>query len=239
MTFLIVDAGNTRIKTALYSEGLRKNTRIFTNNELTSFASYLSEIRFDRSIVSSVVDAKETENILQLLPSSTILLSHNTPIPIEVHYDSRVNLGKDRLANAVAAFQKAKQNAVVIDVGTCIKFDVITAEGNHLGGSISPGLQMRFYAMHKHTRNLPLLNNLSATKLIGNSTVNSMTSGVMNGAKYEIEGMINSYQEKFKDLVIFATGGDVGKLDLNAELPIIYDEHLTLDGLYEILQIQS
>lgn len=239
MNDLVIDAGNTRIKIAIYCKSKKYDVRCFPSSDKNACFNFLDTVDYQRAIVSSVLNLDATNELLSHLNSNTLLLQETTTVPIAFDYHSRQTLGKDRLANAVYAHLKAKKNALIIDVGTCIKFDFISAEGMYKGGSISAGLQMRFTAMHEHTGNLPLLNNLTATKLIGNSTVNSMTSGVMNGAKYEIEGMIVAYQKEFKDLVIFATGGDVTKLDLNSSLPLIYDEHLTLNGLYEILQYQQ
>lgn len=238
MRRLVVDAGNTRIKIGLFCGSTLCDLKTYVLKDKKECFNFLKDISYDYAILSSVLSQEQTNEILEQLTASAILLTEATIIPITIDYDSRSTLGKDRLANAVAAFQLVKKNALIIDVGTCVKFDFVNNEGIYLGGSISPGLQMRFTAMHEHTENLPLLKNIHATKLIGNSTVNSMTSGVMNGAKHEIEGMIKAYQQEFKDLVIFATGGDVKKLELDQSLPIIYDEHLTLNGLYEILQKQ-
>jgi type III pantothenate kinase len=238
MKILVVDAGNTRIKVGTFYESTLCDVSSFLMKDKKECFDYLKSLTYDQSILSSVLSEEKTNEILQQLNSSAISLTEITKIPISIEYESRTTLGKDRLANAVAAYQKAKKNVLVIDVGTCVKFDFVNNNGAYLGGSISPGLQMRFSAMHEHTENLPLLKNINPTKLIGNSTVNSMNSGVMNGTKYEIEGMIKAYQHEFKDLVIFATGGDVGIVELDQSFPIIYEEHLTLNGLYEILQKQ-
>lgn len=238
MRSLVVDAGNTRIKIAAYLFSELYDLHVFPFGEREKWQDFLKNAVYDTAIVSSVLNDRQTAELMSCVEDG-LLLSENTPVPVTVEYDSRRTLGKDRLANAVAAYEKSRTNALVVDIGTCIKFDFVTSEGIFRGGSISPGLQMRFSAMHEFTGNLPLLKNKVPTKLIGNSTVNSMTSGVMNGAKYEIEGMINAYLEEFKDLVIFVTGGDADKLDLSALAPLNYDEHLTINGLYSILQKQN
>jgi type III pantothenate kinase len=97
---------------------------------------------------------------------------------------------------------------------------------------------MRYKAMHDYTGKLPLIKNSYPTKLIGDSTVNSMMSGVMNGIKYEIEGMIQAYQQEYKDLVIFVTGGDAKAIEINTTSTLFYDEDLTINGLYKILHYQ-
>lgn len=238
MRSLVVDAGNTRIKIAVYLFSELYDLHVFSFGERKKWQDFLKDAVYDTAIVSSVLNEQQTSELMACLEGG-LLLSENTPVPVTVEYDSRRTLGKDRLANAVAAYERSKTNVLVVDIGTCIKFDFVSNEGIFRGGSISPGLQMRFSAMNEFTGNLPLLKNKVPTKLIGNSTVNSMTSGVMNGAKYEIEGMINAYLEEFKDLVIFVTGGDSDKLDLSVLAPLNYDEHLTINGLYSILQKQD
>jgi len=238
MRSLVVDAGNTRIKIAVYLFSELYELTVFPFGEKEKWQDFLKEVTYDIAIVSSVLNEHQTAELMSFVKDG-LLLSENTPVPVTVEYDSRRTLGKDRLANAVAAYEKSRTNALVVDIGTCIKFDFVTSKGVFRGGSISPGLQMRFSAMHEFTGNLPLLKNKVPTKLIGDSTVNSMTSGVMNGAKYEIEGMINAYLKEFKDLVIFVTGGDADKLNLSVSAPLNYDEHLTINGLYSILQKQN
>lgn len=239
MKELVIDAGNTRIKIAIFIDSTLYTLNTFPSTDINTYIDFLKNTTYDKAILSSVLDSSTTNFIISHLQDTVVVLTKDTPIPFQIEYNSRETLGKDRLANTAALFGKTTQNALAIDFGTCIKFDFLTAEKYYLGGSISPGLQMRFRAMNEFTGKLPLLNNLTPTKLIGDSTVNSMTSGVMNGAKYEIEGMINAYQQNFKDLVIFVTGGDALVLDLNSVAPLIYDEHLTINGLYTILRYQN
>ena len=234
MLSIVLDVGNTRVKVGIYNLSKLVEVKQFSLSD-NDFLAFIHQFDYQFALVSSVVDDVTTKTILDNL-KNPLLLSAETKIPITVEYDSLQTLGKDRLANAIYASQHAKGNALVIDVGTCIKFDFVAANGIYQGGSIAPGLKMRFVAMYEHTGKLPNIKNFKPTKLIGDSTVNSMMSGVLNGAKYEIEGMIYAFQSKYKDLTIFATGGDVRLLNLDSSLPIIYDEHLTINGLYQILQ---
>lgn len=235
MKSLIIDAGNTRIKAATYLQSKCYDIQYFQLSDLNFFFDFLKKNHFDHVILCSVLQNEDTQKIISEL-KNPIILTKDTKLPLKFDYDSRQTLGKDRIANAVYGAKATNSNCLIIDIGTCIKFDFVSSDKTYLGGSISPGLQMRFTAMHEHTGKLPLLKNITPTKLIGNSTVNSMTSGVMNGAKFEIEGMINAYQKDFKDLVIFVTGGDAKALKLESSTPLIYDEHLTLNGLFYILQ---
>lgn len=236
MTSLIIDAGNTRIKLATYVNDLLKT--VYSFDDLEEFINHIKQLTYNNALVSSVLDDNATHKIYSALHSA-ILLNEKTPLPIQIDYDSITTLGKDRIANAVFANQFAsKSNVLIIDMGTCIKFDFVKMNGIYKGGSISPGLFMRFKAMHHYTGKLPLINNFKKTKLIGHSTVNSMVSGVVNGIQYEIEGMINQYKKEFKDLIIFATGGDMHYFDFFEDLHIQQDEHLTINGLYTILKKQ-
>src|SRR5690606_17210513 len=118
-------------------------------------------------------------------------LTQKSPLPIVNAYSTPETLGNDRLANAVAANTMfPDQNCLVIDIGTCLKFDFVNAENKYLGGSISPGYQMRFRALHTYTEKLPLISPKHPNELIGSSTETSIRSGVYNGLLNEIEGMI-------------------------------------------------
>jgi type III pantothenate kinase len=238
MKALVIDAGNTRIKVATFNKSTLLATKHFSINQLNECLSELSEQVVDYAILSSVLADDQTLLIKQAVQIPLVILDAQTPVPIQIDYDSKATLGKDRLANAVAIHTLTNKDALAIDLGTCIKFDFVSKNGIYLGGSISPGLQMRYKAMHDYTGKLPLIKNSYPTKLIGDSTVNSMMSGVMNGIKYEIEGMIQAYQQEYKDLVIFVTGGGAKAIEINTTSTLFYDEDLTINGLYKILHYQ-
>jgi type III pantothenate kinase len=108
-----------------------------------------------------------------------------------------------------AAHAYPAQNSLVIDGGTCITYDFVDSDLNYYGGSISPGLKMRYNALNYYTAALPVVNANSAfDKISGNNTQSAITSGVQNGIKYELEGFINSYKQNKNQLNIILTGGD-------------------------------
>ena len=123
---------------------------------------------------------------------------------------------------------------VSIDIGTCIKFDLISKNDGYLGGSIAPGINLRYRSLNDYTGKLPLLFNKSATQLVGNDTNSSIQSGVLNGMNAEINGLIKMYTEQYSDLTFFMTGGDARYFDLDSKNDIFADENLTLIGLFEI-----
>ncbi len=187
-------------------------------------------------IISSVASINETlGNYLQDRASSTFLNSE-TPLPIINDYLSPETLGNDRIANVVGAKSVfPNHNALVIDLGTCMKFDFITDKGVYKGGAISPGLNMRYKALHQFTDQLPLIEPVDVADLIGNSTINSINSGVFNGMLAEIKGIIYQYKLLSTDLKVILTGGDLRFFSIHLKNDIFAAPYLTLEGLNEIL----
>ena len=235
---LVVDAGNTRIKVALYQGTQLAEIHFFNNEELAALKSFFLDVRFHEAIVSSVRNSKQTQWILQLLQGAKLFnsLSH---FPVEISYQTPETLGADRLANAIGAYANAKGNCLVVDIGTCIKFDFVNQAGVYLGGSISPGIQLRYKAMHQFTGALPLVENTDPAKLIGQSTVECMHIGVIRGIDREIRAFISDYEAEYQDLTIFVTGGDAQHFDFGSKNNIFVDENLTLTGLFITLQTHA
>jgi type III pantothenate kinase len=234
----VIDAGNTRLKIAQFDgdDLLWVKAYDWNNDELLS---ELSGIHDDNIIFSSVAEEEKNAVILsQLTPD--LIFSHTTQTPIDLStYKTVDTLGLDRIANAVAANHFAEnKHILVIDCGTCIKFDLVV-EGNYKGGSISPGIQMRFKALNEFTGKLPLIKSESSPntiEVIGDSSSASIKSGVMHGTQWEIEGFITHYAKNYEDLTIFLTGGDAKLFDLHNKNCIFVDSYLTLKGLLIILK---
>ena len=158
-------------------------------------------------------------------------------LPVKLLYKTPETLGNDRLANSCGAWKLNKnRNSLVIDMGTCIKYDFVTLTGEYQGGSISPGLVMRYKALTQFTGQLPYFKpNEDFPALTGQSTETSMRSGVENGILEEIKGIINRYREVFDQTDIILTGGDHNKFVDKLKSPIFVAPNLTLIGLKEIL----
>ena len=135
--------------------------------------------------------------------------------------------------------QFPKTMFLIIDAGTCITYDFITNDNEYLGGAISPGIQMRYQSLHNLTANLPLLSTEMPENILGNSTNDSMHSGVVFGVIKEIDGVIDEYQEKYKDLTVILTGGDANFLSKQLKSSIFANSNFLLEGLNFILQINS
>lgn len=242
---LIVDIGNTRVKVAVYQKDKMIAFDVFdlkdARKKILFFFEKFSEIRF--SILSSVV--KQVEEVEELLKERTtfFVLNHDLAVPFMNGYGSPETLGVDRIALAAAAFHSYKyQNALVVDAGTCITYDFITKEGVYKGGAISPGLQMRFRAMNSYTSKLPLIDVLDLTNFdpqidfLGNSTQQSMVSGVCIGVLAEIESFIAKIKKEYKDLTVILTGGDSNFLSKRLKNSIFANSNFLLEGLNVILE---
>jgi type III pantothenate kinase len=235
---LVLDIGNSRVKAGVFNGRELIHVSAFATsqtNELKKILQSFPNIRF--AIVSSVlIHAKELINILTN-KINCVEFNFNTKIPIKNNYLSPETLGNDRLAAAVgAAFRFPTKNCLIIDAGTCIKYDFLNAEGEFIGGAISPGLEMRFKALNNFTDRLPLLvPNPDFDELTGKTTAESILCGVQLGVLQEMKGMISLYKEKYSDLQCVITGGDWQFFENDLKNSIFAAPFLLLEGLNEIL----
>ncbi|MBK6524615.1 MAG: type III pantothenate kinase [Crocinitomicaceae bacterium] len=234
---LVIDQGNTAVKIALFEGDKLISKAAIENNQPTELAEWLQTHVAGpvNSITSSVVNQALDLSSIQI--NSGLKLNSKVPLPIQIDYKSPDTLGNDRLANACGIWKlNPKKNSLAIDLGTCIKYDLVTAEGVYKGGAISPGLAMRYRSLHEFTAKLPLVQNDQTPQVIGTDTKSSLVSGVELGISYEINGFIERYSEDFSDLTIFMTGGDLNHFDKGIKNRIFANPDLTLIGLNEILQ---
>lgn len=234
---LVIDQGNTLFKVGLFNENELISSNKFQYSENNAFIEWLAKkTSADLNIlISSVVD--QTINLESIKINHLILLNKSTSIPIENIYNTPNTLGNDRLANAIGAWSlNPKGNSLVIDLGTCIKYDLINENGQYLGGNISPGLQMRYKSLEYFTHQLPLINSSTEEINYGKDTETSIRCGVQSGIENEINGFIERYKEMFSDLTIFMTGGDAKFFDKSIKNHIFANSNLTLIGLNEILK---
>ncbi|MBK7130884.1 MAG: type III pantothenate kinase [Crocinitomicaceae bacterium] len=235
-----IDQGNTATKIGIFEDKILREVQAFSKDNHAQALDYLeSVIHKDSSIIlSSVADVDLDINFLK--PKYLIKFSHLTSIPIINQYKTPETLGKDRLANAVAAWSMSKgKNSLVIDCGTCIKYDVVDAKGNYFGGAISPGLHMRYRSLHDYTGKLPMIESTTNTITTGTNTTESIQAGVENGILDEINGFINRYTQQYSDLTIFMTGGDLPHFEKAFKNSIFAIPELTLTGLNEILRYHA
>ena len=165
-----------------------------------------------------------------------LYLSHQTPVPVTMAYATPETLGMDRLAAVIGGREMYKERAVmVIDIGTCITYDYLDGEGVFHGGVISPGVELRYKAMHDYTARLPLLSDREPTVLVGDSTRAAMHSGVINGIVGEIEYMISQFLLKSPDLKVIITGGGAKTFETQIKADIFVALEIVLVGLNRVL----
>ncbi|HNY02052.1 MAG TPA: type III pantothenate kinase [Bacteroidales bacterium] len=234
---LVLDFGNTRVKLALF-EGeetvLEQDLAGLSPEELVRFLGEYPGI--DASILSSVITLPE--EIGKILSSRTffIRLDENTPVPVINRYTTPSSLGKDRLAAAVGgASLFPSRDVLVITAGTALTFDFVNAAGEYIGGSISPGMQMRFRALHTFTDRLPLLSFREPVGLAGDSTDDSILSGVVNGMAAEIAGIAAAYGSKYPGLQVILSGGDLNYFVKRLKISIFARPNIVVYGLRKIL----
>ena len=207
--FLTIDIGNTKAKYAVFNDKNIVETDVF--NPLSDDLKHLLQRHpnINKGIISSVGGMVQ-DCLRQLENIEVIVLNSETRLPFALTYKEKSKIGADRLALVAAAYaERPHQNSLVIDIGTCITYDILTADDRHLGGPISPGMQLRFKTMHEHTALLPLCEpTRDELKLICDDTVECLQSGVQLGILHEIKEFIRLYSLKFNDLSVFITGGD-------------------------------
>lgn len=233
---LIVDIGNTRVKTALFKGSNLLEYRVYDSaNAALLDKNFISQAK--NAIIGSVVDDKgEFYNAIKAIVP-TIVFSSETKIPLINLYKSASTLGSDRLAASIGAYYlHPNSNVLVIDAGTCIKYNFTNSKNEYLGGAISPGLKMKLKALETFTSKLPLVDiDFSFNELIGNNTQNSILSGVLNGSVAEIDGIITNYKNQFSDIICILTGGDSEYLAKRLKNAIFAHQNLVLKGLNDIL----
>ncbi len=240
---LVIDIGNSFVKSAVFD-----GTQILDLKKNTDFTFQIVDDLLEKhntinaAILSSV--RKDSPNPEYFLERKLrfISLDFRTPLPFLNHYSTPETLGKDRIA-VVAGAQSLfpNQNVLVIDAGTSITYDLLTAKGDYLGGGISPGIQMRFDALHTLTGKLPLVNAEleKDIDLVGNSTKKAILTGVQNGVLQEVDGIIEQYKLDFPELKIVICGGDNKYFDKYLKNNIFAAPNLVLQGLMKILQFNE
>jgi type III pantothenate kinase len=232
---ICIDSGNTRVKYGIFT-----GPDFVTAGEVDTteaLPDLMKQYQVQHAIMASV---RRPENIPLAVPGKIIWLSHETPVPIQNQYGTPATLGMDRLAAVVGAnYFFPEQDCLVIDAGTCITFDYIDRNKKYFGGSISPGLTMKFKALHTFTGRLPLVEqtekNAEQVPLVGQNTVACLQSGVLNGTLAEVDGMIAAYLKQSPDLITVMCGGDAPFFETNLKARIFAVPDLVLIGLNRIL----
>ena len=205
----------------------------------SSFADYLSRSKITSCIISSTSIIPEwltTELELNGVKYIHIMNGH-TPLPVVNLYKTPETLGTDRISSVIGAFYEMGCSSAIlcIDSGTALTYDIINANGEYIGGNISPGLDMRFNSLHRFTSRLPLVSPEGELNETGTSTESAIRNGVIQGIRYEILGYISHFRKKFPGLKVFFTGGSMEYYADISKKYIFADKNIVLKGLNIIL----
>jgi type III pantothenate kinase len=235
LKYVVVDAGNSTIKWAEYVSGRTEAVR--TSNSWNTELMDVCRSAQERCLISSVRDIPN-DFLVELQDSGSLFLTHRLPLPIGVNYDTPETLGVDRIASAAAAHHRFPgENILIIDAGTCITADLLTADGVFQGGLIAPGINMRIKAMHQFTDHLPEVQPTTSITYPGKSTKESLIVGSVNSAVAEMVTLIQQLKSQYGDIRVVVTGGDLSYFDKHLKNEIFASPNLVLDGLYQILKI--
>lgn len=239
-TTVCFDFGNTRLKCAVFA-----GKEIIATEEITEGTPAAIELLLEKyqpqfSILSSVIDHDAAIEDLLTERTKFHKLDHNSKYPITTPVGKPETIGADRLALCVAAVSLyPEQHNLVIGLGSCITFNFVNKFHEFLGGSISPGLEMRFKAMHHFTAKLPLIQASAEFPLIGYDTKTNMLSGVILGMSKEIDGIIDLYCEKYANFNVLLTGGNMGFFAAHLKNKIFAHPNLIFNGLYAISEFNN
>lgn len=239
---IVIDIGNSLTKVGIFEKGelveaiCYDRLDVFRLNNLRSVYPDL-----DRAILSSV--AGLDDGLLKVLRNefdTFIEFDCKTPVPVENLYESKDTLGPDRIAAVVGGVTLfPEKDLLVIDAGTAITFDLVDKNNRFLGGNISPGLNMRFRALHEFTQKLPAISYSTDWQDIGKTTEAAIRAGVQNGLIFEIDGMIDHIHKEWPDCQVILTGGDSFFFDRKLKNAIFVKFEITLIGLNRILEYNA
>lgn len=236
---LAVDVGNTRVKAAVFKGNTLFEIVVFVKAELKkNIQNILKKHENIANLVVSSVSDVEKDSFSDFKNVVNIhFVSHNDLFPFVNCYKTPQTLGIDRMVLALGAMLEfPKKNRLVIDAGTCVTYDFIDEKDNYIGGAISPGLRLRYEALHAYTAKLPLLTLEDPENLIGKSTSESIHSGVVNGLVCEIDGFINEYKAQYSNFIIILTGGDTVFLAKRLKNTIFANSNFLLESLNQTFQ---
>lgn len=232
---ICIDIGNTSAKIGFFDEDELLDVKL--NIADRGVVKIIKESNPDNVLISSVRKGIGKIIDMSMKTANTLVLDYSTPLPITNSYQSPKTLGVDRIAGAVGAkFLNKNKNCLVVDLGTCITYDLIDTSGMYHGGGISPGVEMRLQAMHKFTSKLPIISAKGYPELIGKTTKECMQSGAINGTIAEVEGIIWRYEQFFDDLTIIFCGGRAFFFESKIKGHIFAVPNLVLIGLNQILR---
>jgi type III pantothenate kinase len=242
---LVLDIGNTNIKLAIFEERRLVEYQILKQIDPDMLISLIEQYDIKNATISSV--NADLEDVVDVLKKRTRYIPFSTQVNtgIDNHYHTLSTLGLDRWAKVLAAHATYPgRNCLMIDAGTCMTYDLLNSASAYFGGSISPGIHMRFSALNHFTGRLPKVDwNENEEIPAGTDTISAIKNGVLQGLVNEVEGYISAYNKENIDLTVLLTGGNgaflLKQLKNSIFAPqIIHDPYLVLKGLNEVIAFE-
>jgi type III pantothenate kinase len=239
-TTLCFDFGNTRMKCAVFVDGVFRQEYVLEDDREETVKALLDLFRPDRTILSSVI--RHNEGLEELLRRTTHFhkLDHHSKVPVTTPVGKPETIGADRLALVVAAVTLFPgKNNLVIGLGSAITYNYVNKYREFIGGGISPGMEMRFKSLQTFTAKLPLIQADWNFPLAGYDTRTNILSGVILGMAKEIDGIIEAYEEKYDNFNVLLSGGDSAYFTRRLKKKIFADPYLIYKGLYAISEFNK
>ena len=239
-TTLCFDFGNSRLKCAVIENGEISQIIKLEDDSEDAIEKVIIDNNASKSILSSVIE--HNVGVEEILKSKTHFhkLSHESKLPFTTPVGRPMSIGADRLAlSAIAVHMFPHMHNLVICLGSCITYNFISRFHEFLGGSISPGMHMRFRSMHEYTAKLPMVEAIDNFPLVGYNTATNMLSGVILGMAAEIDGIIDLYKKRYRNFNVLLTGGDMRFFVPHIKSGIFANAHLIYKGLYVISELNN
>ncbi|MFR9593093.1 MAG: type III pantothenate kinase [Rikenellaceae bacterium] len=238
---LILDIGNSRVKVAVVAGDRVLDYAAKDDYDVEVVKNFVEKYDISRSIVSST-RGQQTEVVESVRKEvgHCLFFGADVAVPLRVSYATPRTLGRDRLAAAVGAREVfGEGDMLIVDFGTAITIDLVTREGGFEGGVISPGLALRFRALHEFTAALPMCSASDEQLEVARTTKDAIVQGVMNGVSYEIEGYISRFLQKYDKLSVIFVGGDAKFFEKRIKNTIFANRELLFRGLSRILDYNA
>lgn len=237
---LVLDIGNSLLKAGIFKNNNLINYFEFNQDYYLNVKSIIRKNPIIYSIASNV--SESNNKLIELLSNETNLIKFNSSlkVPFKNCYQTINTLGKDRIALVSNASKEyPKENILLIDLGSCITFDFLNNKNEYLGGSISPGLRMRYKSLNNYTANLPLIDPKEIDYFIGKNTEDSIHSGIINGIISELNSIIDKYTNQYKEIRIILTGGDSKFLFKKIKNGIFANPNFLIFGLNFLIELNK
>ncbi len=237
-SLLTIDCGNSSTKLAAWCGNELVEATALASDSASGIESFIRRNNVSQAIVGSVVgNLRSVNQAISNCSLPLMKLTGTTPVPLSIDYATPRSLGADRIAAAVGAAEIAPgRELLVVDIGTAITYDRVTADRHFLGGNISAGIGMRLRALNHFTSALPEVNSRGDTPVWGNSTETALRSGAVNG----VVGELTYYRSLMPvGAVIVLTGGWSADIASRLDFETIVDPTIVSRGLCSILKFNN